>query len=71
MTQTGYSSDFRMGSGFCEFLSQFCGNVQHITGIVRFMEAAMDSARLNGRDAAGDIGNERDIVCAGAAASAG
>jgi hypothetical protein len=38
MTQTGYSSDFQMGSGLCKFLSlAFMATPNTIAGVVRFM----------------------------------
>jgi hypothetical protein len=38
MTQTGYSSEFQMGSGLCKFFSLgFLATPNAIAGVVRFM----------------------------------
>ena len=70
MIQTGYSSDFQMGSSFCEFISfSFMATLNTLQVLFVLWNWLRNSARLKSRDAAGDI-SERDVVCTGAVAGA-
>ena len=55
MTQTGYSSDFQMGSGFCEFLSlSFMATPNTLQVLFVSWNWLRNSARLNGQRRCGE-----------------